>query len=159
LKLSGLKKGRGRNRTGGGGQEPEKKTGGIGPKTRGKNSSKTQRKNPENREGRTGQEPGKKTEAGREERKQKQGRKNPEKQRKNQENASHTQRKNPDPNSKGEASTVLCSSSQGLRKQGKRKRKKRTTDREGEKGRGESQISPAIVFVPAEKEQQRTKDY
>jgi len=34
-----------------------------------------------------------------------------------------------------------------------------SADREGEKGRGESQISPAIVFVPAEKEQQRTKDY
>jgi len=30
---------------------------------------------------------------------------------------------------------------------------------EKERGRGESQISPAIVFVPAEKEQQRTKDY
>jgi hypothetical protein len=51
---------------------------------------------------------------------------------------------------------------------GKKKRKNKETrgqenkqrlHREGEKGRGESQISPAIVFVPAEKEQQRTKDY
>jgi hypothetical protein len=56
-------------------------------------------------------------------------RKNPEKQRRNQENASHTQSKNPDPNSKGEASTVLCSSSQGLiSRQRRRKRQRRVTD-------------------------------
>jgi hypothetical protein len=33
----------------------------------------------------------------------------------------HIQSKHPDPNSKGEASTVLCSPSQGLRNQGKRR--------------------------------------
>jgi len=66
--------------------------------------------------------------------------KNPEKQRKDQENASHTQSKNPDPNSKGEASTVLCSSSQGLRKQGKTKKKKNSRRTE-EESRGEQRVS------------------
>jgi hypothetical protein len=55
------------NRWGGKARNQRRKQGGLDRKPGGKNSSKTQRKNPENREGRTSQEPGKKTEAGREE--------------------------------------------------------------------------------------------
>jgi hypothetical protein len=61
-------------------------------------------------------------------------------------NASHTQSKNLDPNSKGEASIVLCSSSQGLRKQKKTKRKKNSRRTEGKRLRGGGrENSPGVL--------------